>query len=182
MPTRRRRRNRPSNSSIRAQAAGRREPTPIGVRLAHACRAAAIPSPDTHVGHLTRMPRSICGPRIESLGNDSHTEDRIAVGVHALVGFRRARSRPPMSATEAVPSRGRRHEFPRSARSSAGGTAGIRRPRTETGQPLRSRPLYPPRGTVYRSLPDGYRPYYRGGSRYYFNAHLVCAARTRIHS
>jgi hypothetical protein len=28
---------------------------------------------------------------------------------------------------------------------------------------------YPPRGTVLRSLPDGYRPYYRGGSRYYFN-------------
>jgi hypothetical protein len=29
---------------------------------------------------------------------------------------------------------------------------------------------YPPRGTVLRSLPDGYRPYYRGGSRYYFNS------------
>jgi hypothetical protein len=28
---------------------------------------------------------------------------------------------------------------------------------------------YPPRGTVLRSLPEGYRPYYRGGSRYYFS-------------
>src|SRR5258708_23375917 len=28
---------------------------------------------------------------------------------------------------------------------------------------------YPPRGTVLRSLPDGYRPYYRGGGRYHFN-------------
>src|SRR5258708_18756574 len=32
---------------------------------------------------------------------------------------------------------------------------------------------YPPRGTVLRSLPDGYRPYYyRGGSRYYNGRHL----------
>jgi hypothetical protein len=28
---------------------------------------------------------------------------------------------------------------------------------------------YPPMGTVRPSLPDGYRPYYRGGSRYYFS-------------
>jgi hypothetical protein len=28
---------------------------------------------------------------------------------------------------------------------------------------------YPPMGTVRPSLPDGYRPYYRGGNRYYFS-------------
>jgi hypothetical protein len=36
---------------------------------------------------------------------------------------------------------------------------------------------YPPRGTVVRSLPDGYRPYYRGGSRYYFNGGIWYAPR-----
>ncbi len=36
---------------------------------------------------------------------------------------------------------------------------------------------YPPRGTVLRSLPDGYRPYYRGGSRYYFNGGIWYAPR-----
>src|SRR5258708_12402985 len=36
---------------------------------------------------------------------------------------------------------------------------------------------YPPRGTVYRSLPDGYRPYYRGGSPHYFNRGILCAPR-----
>jgi hypothetical protein len=29
---------------------------------------------------------------------------------------------------------------------------------------------YPPRGYVYRTLPSGYRPYYWGGQRFYFNA------------
>jgi len=29
---------------------------------------------------------------------------------------------------------------------------------------------YPPRGFVYHSLPEGYRPYYWGGRRFYFNA------------
>jgi hypothetical protein len=29
---------------------------------------------------------------------------------------------------------------------------------------------YPPRGRVYDTLPSGYRPYYWGGQRYYFNA------------
>jgi hypothetical protein len=28
---------------------------------------------------------------------------------------------------------------------------------------------YPPRGSIRPSLPDGYRPYYRGGNRYYFS-------------
>jgi hypothetical protein len=36
---------------------------------------------------------------------------------------------------------------------------------------------YPPRGSVFRSLPDGYRPYYRGGSRYYFNGGIWYAPR-----
>jgi len=30
--------------------------------------------------------------------------------------------------------------------------------------------FYPPPGTVRPSLPENYRPYYRGGSRYYFSA------------
>jgi hypothetical protein len=36
---------------------------------------------------------------------------------------------------------------------------------------------YPPFGTVRPSLPDGYRPYYRGGSRYYFNGGIWYAPR-----
>src|ERR1700676_3786687 len=36
---------------------------------------------------------------------------------------------------------------------------------------------YPPRGSVMRSLPDGYRPYYRGGSRYYFSGGIWYAPR-----
>src|SRR5258707_10205306 len=36
---------------------------------------------------------------------------------------------------------------------------------------------YPPRGTVLRSLPDGYRPYYRGGSRFYFSGGIWYAPR-----
>src|ERR1700684_1194371 len=31
---------------------------------------------------------------------------------------------------------------------------------------------YPPFGTVRPSLPEGYRPYYRGGSRVYFSGGL----------
>src|SRR5258708_21618002 len=41
------------------------------------------------------------------------------------------------------------------------------------GQSLYSRydhgRYHPPRGTACSSLPDGYRPYYRGGRRYYFS-------------
>jgi hypothetical protein len=36
---------------------------------------------------------------------------------------------------------------------------------------------YPPRGTVFRSLPDGYRPYYRGRDRYYFSGGIWYAPR-----
>jgi len=36
---------------------------------------------------------------------------------------------------------------------------------------------YPPMGTVRPSLPDGYRPYYRGGSRYYFSGGIWYAPR-----
>ena len=36
---------------------------------------------------------------------------------------------------------------------------------------------YPPRGSVYRTLPDGYRPYYRGGSRFYFSGGIWYAPR-----
>ncbi len=36
---------------------------------------------------------------------------------------------------------------------------------------------YPPRGTVLRSLPDGYRPYYRGGNRFYFSGGIWYAPR-----
>jgi len=157
------RRNRPSNSSIRAQPRGGREPLLSACDWRNAAGPRLYRPPDTHVGHLTRM-RGAFRSENESLGNDSHTEDRIAVGVHALVGIQRARSRPPMSATEAVPSRGRSTSPGRSARSSAGGTAGIRRPRQRLDSRYDHGRYYPPRGTVYRSLPDGYRPYYRGGA------------------
>jgi hypothetical protein len=36
---------------------------------------------------------------------------------------------------------------------------------------------YPPAGTVRTSLPDGYRPYYRGGNRYYFSGGIWYAPR-----
>jgi len=36
---------------------------------------------------------------------------------------------------------------------------------------------YPPVGTVRPSLPDGYRPYYRGGSRFYFSGGIWYAPR-----
>jgi hypothetical protein len=36
---------------------------------------------------------------------------------------------------------------------------------------------YPPAGSVSPSLPGGYRPYYRGGQRYYFNAGVWYAPR-----
>jgi hypothetical protein len=36
---------------------------------------------------------------------------------------------------------------------------------------------YPPMGSVRPSLPEGYRPYYRGGSRYYFSGGIWYAPR-----
>jgi hypothetical protein len=49
------------------------------------------------------------------------------------------------------------------------------------GQQLDSRynhgRYYPPMGTIRPSLPDGYRPYYRGGSRYYFSGGVWYAPR-----
>jgi hypothetical protein len=36
---------------------------------------------------------------------------------------------------------------------------------------------YPPPGTAYRSLPPNYRPYYRGGERYYFTGGVWYAPR-----
>jgi hypothetical protein len=36
---------------------------------------------------------------------------------------------------------------------------------------------YPPMGTVRPSLPDGYRPYYHGGGRYYFSGGIWYAPR-----
>ena len=49
------------------------------------------------------------------------------------------------------------------------------------GQQLDSRynhgRYYPPVGTARPSLPDGYRPYYRGGSRYYFSGGIWYAPR-----
>jgi hypothetical protein len=36
---------------------------------------------------------------------------------------------------------------------------------------------YPPMGTVRPSLPDGYRPYYRGGNRFYFSGGIWYAPR-----
>jgi hypothetical protein len=36
---------------------------------------------------------------------------------------------------------------------------------------------YPPMGTVRPSLPEGYRPYYRGGDRYYFHGGVWYAPR-----
>src|SRR3984957_4232370 len=49
------------------------------------------------------------------------------------------------------------------------------------GQVLNSRynhgRYYPPVGTVRPALPEGYRPYYRGGSRYYFSGGIWYAPR-----
>jgi hypothetical protein len=59
---------------------------------------------------------------------------------------------------------------------------GLARPALDgRGQVLDSRynhgRYYPPAGTVRSSLPDGYRPYYRGGSRYYFSGGIWYAPR-----
>jgi hypothetical protein len=74
-------------------------------------------------------------------------------------------------------------------RPEARGPAGRPGPRPEGGRPafdgrgqrLDSRydhgRYYPPRGSVLRSLPDGYRPYYRGGDRYYFTGGVWYAPR-----
>jgi hypothetical protein len=55
------------------------------------------------------------------------------------------------------------------------------RPTDGRGQVLDSRynhgRYYPPMGTVRPSLPDGYRPYYHGGSRYYFSGGIWYAPR-----
>jgi len=88
----------------------------------------------------------------------------------------RARSDPRPAAREAPAARGI------APRSSTPGALGGARPTFDgRGQVLDGRynhgRYYPPAGTVARSLPDGYRPYYRGGNRYYFNAGIWYAPR-----
>ena len=68
------------------------------------------------------------------------------------------------------------HGRPEAARVERGGPQGRPgpgRPGDARGQVLDSRynhgRYYPPFGTVRPSLPEGYRPYYRGGSRFYFS-------------
>ena len=74
------------------------------------------------------------------------------------------------------------------ARSPAPGRAPMARPGVPgrgsfdgRGQQLDSRynhgRYYPPMGSIRPSLPDGYRPYYRGGSRYYFSGGVWYAPR-----
>jgi hypothetical protein len=63
-----------------------------------------------------------------------------------------------------------------------GPAPGVGRPAYDgRGQILDSRynhgRYYPPMGTVRPALPDGYRPYYRGGSRYYFSGGIWYAPR-----
>ena len=81
--------------------------------------------------------------------------------------------------------RGRAEQRPE-ARSSAARPAAPRpsaaRPAFDgRGQILDSRynhgRYYPPRGSIRPSLPDGYRPYYRGGNRYYFSGGIWYAPR-----
>jgi hypothetical protein len=72
--------------------------------------------------------------------------------------------------------RGGRAEAPRR------GPAGGPRPAYDgRGQVLDSRynhgRYYPPVGTVRTALPEGYRPYYQGGSRYYFSGGIWYAPR-----
>jgi hypothetical protein len=70
---------------------------------------------------------------------------------------------------------------PAAARPVAGRPAPGRPAYDGRGQVLDSRynhgRYYPPMGTVRPSLPEGYRPYYRGGSRYYFNGGIWYAPR-----
>jgi hypothetical protein len=67
------------------------------------------------------------------------------------------------------------HGRPESARGEPG------RPQGRGGQVLDGRynhgRYYPPMGTVRPSLPEGYRPYYRGGDRYYFQGGIWYAPR-----
>src|SRR5271166_1488621 len=81
----------------------------------------------------------------------------------------RAASRPPSSTIPSSPP-------PNSPR-----TATARPPGDGRGQVLDARynhgRYYPPVGTVTRSLPADYRPYYRGGRRYYFHGGVWYAPR-----
>src|SRR6202790_4243795 len=164
MPTRRRKRNRPSNSSIRAQPRDGREPIPIGVRLARACRDAAIPSPETHLAAAV-MTHAL----------------KIALWSVSLFLWGIQASTLAVAADE----RDRGRAEPRQEARTPGVRPGPRlegRPAFDgRGQVLDRRynhgRYYPPRGAVLRSLPDGYRPYYRGGSRYYFSGGIWYAPR-----
>jgi hypothetical protein len=84
----------------------------------------------------------------------------------------RPEQRPAPRPEERTPSPGR----PTTARPPIGHPAFDGR-----GQVLDSRynhgRYYPPMGTVRPSLPEGYRPYYRGGNRYYFNGGIWYAPR-----
>jgi hypothetical protein len=102
---------------------------------------------------------------------------RIALlSVSVLCGMQAGR--PAAAADEH--DRGRPEERGPAARAAPRPAAG--RPALDgRGQVLDSRynhgRYYPPAGTVRPSLPDGYRPYYRGGSRYYFSGGIWYAPR-----
>jgi hypothetical protein len=78
--------------------------------------------------------------------------------------------------SEGRPAAGRAAPAPR------GGVAGAARPAFDgRGQILDQRynhgRYYPPAGTALTSLPAGYRPYFRGSDRYYFNGGIWYAPR-----
>ncbi len=77
--------------------------------------------------------------------------------------------------------RGRAEQRPQ-ARGAPSARANVARPAFDgRGRVLDNRynhgRYYAPRGTIVTSLPDGYRPYYRGGGRYYFSGGIWYAPR-----
>jgi uncharacterized protein DUF6515 len=86
-----------------------------------------------------------------------------------------AQARPPAAAPLPAPGR------PASSRPAPGRPVPGRPTYDGHGQVLDSRynhgRYYPPMGTVRPALPEGYRPYYRGGNRYYFSGGIWYAPR-----
>lgn len=86
------------------------------------------------------------------------------------------------AAEEHERNQGRSEGRPAAPRVAPAARGGVARPAFDgRGQILDQRynhgRYYPPAGTAFTSLPAGYRPYFRGGDRYYFNGGIWYAPR-----
>jgi hypothetical protein len=108
----------------------------------------------------------------------SHTNKIASLSVFILL-LGAAASTPAVAADEH--DRGRAEARPEQGRPAPRAGQAPRGSFDGRGQVLDSRynhgRYYPPMGTVRPSLPEGYRPYYRGGSRFYFSGGIWYAPR-----